>query len=397
MSLFEYTAVNASGESVVGRLKAESAEDLRWSLLEKGLQPESVRETSAEEIGFSPVNWLSVRPVHIELTLRQIAVMLRSGMTLLAAIETVIDQPPSRPTRRVYEKIRRSLENGEPLAEALTQHKCFPPGVVALIGMGEESGNLDGVMDRAAIAMETKRRNTNATLTALFYPSFTFLFAIGICVYMIVAVIPPMKRALEALGRPMPAMTQSLLDIGEFFEKWGVMMILIMVILIVVYILIWLWPPGRLALDRTALRLPLVGTIIRTGDTALFSRSMGTLLGSGIPLVENLRIIGTIHRNRYLTAVVESARRRILEGSSLAESLTRPHAYTPMMLKMIGVGEASGNLEETLDHVADFHDDQLQSLIKRLSALLEPAVILLVGLLVGYVYIAFFIGLYGAA
>lgn len=398
MTSFEYTALTSSGETVEGRLQAESMEELRWNLLERGLQPERVREAdpASDSTRFSPGDLLSPRSVHVELTLRQVAIMLRSGMTLLSAIETIIEQPPSRAIRRVYETIRDRIESGAPFAEALSEHKCFPPGVVSMIELGEESGNLDMVLERSALSMEARRRNRTATWTALFYPSFTFLFAIGICIYMVIAVIPPMKKALEAMGKKLPAMTQSLLDAADFFARWGLVIGVSLGILLVVFVLVCLWPPGRIWLDRIALRLPVIGKVLRTGATALFARSMATLLGSGIPLVEGLRIVGSIHTNRYLSAVVESARRRILEGGSLAESLSRPHGYTPMMLKMVGVGETSGNLEETLEHVAEFHDEQLQSLIKRLSAMLEPAIVLFVGLLVGYVYIAFFVGLYGS-
>jgi len=365
-------------------------------LLERGLQPEVVNEADpTERRGFSSGKWRSAKSVHIELTLRQIAVMLRSGLTLLAAIETVIEQPPSRAAQRIYETMRRSIENGASFADALAEHKIFPAGAISMIGMGEESGNLDTVIERAAVSMEMKRRNTAATLTALFYPAFTFLFAIGITIYMILAVIPEMEKALKALGKNLPAMTQSLLDAADFFTTYGLLMGILLIVLGVVLTILCMWPPGRLVIDQIILRLPLIGTILRTGATALFARSMGTLLSSGIPLVESLRIIGTIHSNRYFAAVVESARRKILEGGSLARSLSRPHAYTPMMLKMVGVGETSGNLEETLEHVADFHDERLEALVKRLSAMLEPSVVLVVGGLVGYVYIAFFVGLYG--
>ncbi|MEM1083152.1 MAG: type II secretion system F family protein [Verrucomicrobiota bacterium] len=396
MSWFEYTAVTPSGEKVGGRLEADSAEALRWSLVERGLKPSTVRETeTGESTGSSSGNNLGSRSIHIELTLRQLAVMLRSGLTLLASIETVIEQPPSRATRRVFCSIRDSLESGDSFASALAKHRCFPVGVVAMIGMGEESGNLDTVIERAALSMELKRRNLSSTLTALFYPVLVLLLAIAICIYMALEVIPPMKKALLALGRPLPAVTQSLIEVTDFFAKWGVLIGAVGVIFIIVFVMVWLWPPGRLAIDRFMLRLPLIGTILRTGATSLFARSMSTLLGSGIPLVEGLRIVSTIHGNRYLSAVVESARRRILEGSSLAESLGSPHAYKPMMIKMIGVGEASGNLEETLHHIADFHEERLQTLIKQLATFLEPVVILLVGLLVGYVYFAFFLALYG--
>ncbi|MEM9446556.1 MAG: type II secretion system F family protein [Verrucomicrobiota bacterium] len=398
MTTYEYTAVTASGENIEGRLQAESEEDLRWTLMERGLQPSRMSQAAPapKSIYLSPGQWLSARSVHIELSLRQISVMLRSGLTLLASVETIIEQPPSRAVKQVYEQVRQKLENGSSFAEALSDHKCFPVSVVSMVSMGEESGNLDTVVERGSLTMETRRRNRAASLTALFYPAFTFLFALGICVYMILAVIPPMRRALEALGRPLPPITQSLMDIADFFSTWGVTVGVSLLISIIVLVLLWLWPPGRLAIDRFLLRLPLIGTIFRTSATALFARSMGTLLSSGIAIVEGLRIMASLHNNHYLSAVVESARRRILEGGTLAESLSKPHAYSPMMIKMVSVGEASGNLEETLEHVADFHEDRLQTLIKQLSTMIEPAIILLVGALVGYVYGAFFMALYGA-
>ncbi len=400
MERFRYIALDASGSRVEGHLDGASPAEVRWMLLERGLRPESVVPRAEAAPGEGPLSGLlalrSARSVHIELTLRQLAVMLRSGLTLLSSIETIIEQPPSRQSGLVYEKIRRSLENGSAFAEALAEHACFPKSAVALIAMGEESGNLDLVLERSAQTMEARRRSRSATLTALFYPAFTFVFAIAICIYMVLEVIPPMKKALVSMGRSLPPMTQSLLDISDFFSEWGLTLGIVLVAALVSFVATYLWPPGRLALDRFFLRLPLIGTILRTGATALFSRSMATLLSSGIPLVEALRILAGVHRNRYLSAVIDSARRRILEGGTLAGSLDRPHSFTPMMLKMVAVGEASGNLDESLEHIADFHDERLQALIKRLSALLEPAVVILVGGLVGYVYIAFFVGLYGS-
>ncbi|MEO0795717.1 MAG: type II secretion system F family protein [Verrucomicrobiota bacterium] len=408
MGQFFHTSSLPSGERRQGVIEADTLDAARWSLLEQGLRPEKLQPAGANQVGQSgaassfelnrvdPRNWGGVKSVHIELTLRQLSVMLRSGLTLLAAIDTIIELPPSRAVRRTYEQIRVKLEGGSSLADAISDEKGFPKSVVAMISLGEESGNLDIVMRRSAEAMESVRRNRNAMITALFYPTFTLTFAIGICVYMVIAVIPPMKRALQALGRPLPGMTQSLLDLSDFVNTYGPAILAIVVVSILTFIFIYLWPPGRLAVDRTLLRLPLAGTILRCGGTALFARSMATLLESGIRLVEGLRILTAVHGNKHFAAVVDSARNRILEGGTLADSLGRGRAYTPMMVKMVGVGESSGNLEETLVNVADFHDERLQTLIKQLSALIEPMIVLLVGGLVGYIYIAFFVGLYGA-
>ncbi|MEM8868431.1 MAG: type II secretion system F family protein, partial [Verrucomicrobiota bacterium] len=283
------------------------------------------------------------------------------------------------------------------LADALDEHKVFPKSVVSMISLGEESGNLDVVMRRSAEAMERFRRNRNAILSALAYPTLVVLFAIGLSAYMVVYVIPLLREALEALGRPLPPLTQSLLDLSNFIVTYGPAIAAVLAIATVTFIGILFWPPGRLAVDRSLLKVPLVGLILRSGGTALFARALATLLESGIRLVEGLRILTSIHSNRYFAAVVDSARNRVLEGGTLAESLGRGNAYTPMMIKMVGVGESSGNLEETLENVADFHEERLQALISRLSAVMVPAVILVAGGIVFYVYLAFFLALYGAA
>jgi len=373
-------------------------ETARWQLMERGLEITQLVEAdpNTDANPLSLQNARSPRSVHIELTLRQIAVMLRSGLSLMAAIETITEQPPSGAVKRVYQVVRTDLENGETFADALSKHKCFPSSTISMVAMGEESGNLDRVIDQAAFNMQERRKSKNATLTAMLYPTITFLFAIGIAVYMVVAVIPPMKKALSALGRPLPPITQSLLDVADFFTKWGSTIGVVIVILIVTFVLCWISPKGRLVIDRIMLIIPLIGKIQRTGATALFGRSMATLLGSGIAIVEGLRIVKDLHGNTYLIAVLDSARRHIMEGGNLADSLNHPHSYTPMMLKMVSVGESSGNLEETLNNIADFHEEQLQALIKQLGALMEPAIILFVGAIVAYVYIAFFLGMSGA-
>ena len=400
MKWFAYTATDGKGQTVEGRLRAESDEALRWKLAERGLEAGAVTPVDGpvRSSGFSadPRSWFGPRSINIELSLAQVAVMLRSGFTLLAAVETIIEQPPSLALRRIYRVLRDRISEGESLAEAMASLPCFPPSVVAMIGMGEESGNLDTVREQSAEAMEARRQSRTTTLTALFYPAFTFFLAIGVSAYLVIAIIPKMQKALDALGKTLPPMTQSLMDLSVFLTKWGLLLGVVSLSIFVSLVLIWLWPPGRLFFDRTALQVPVIGTILRTGASAVFSRSLSTLLSSGIPLVDGLRISASLHGNRYMAQVTESAMRRVLEGGTLYEGLDRPRAYLPMMLRMVAVGEVSGNLEETLGNAAKFHDEQLLSLVKRLSALLEPVVVIGVGTLVGYVYIAFFVGLYAA-
>jgi len=401
MAKFAYSAVGKNGNRVEGTIHSSTLAAARLELFERGLKPERVDEFS-KNVGnvraSSPIIPFVGNPksAHVEQTLRQIAVMIKSGMTLLDAIETVIDQPPSGAVRRMYQKVRDGIEGGKSLADSLEEHPVFHRGILAMINLGEESGNLEIVLDRCAIAMGSQRRNRNAILTALAYPVFTLVLAIGVALYMVFAVIPPMKQAMEVMGRKLPAMTQSLLDFYDFLTTYGLTIGLVIFSSVLAITFVFLWPPGRLAIDKFLLKIPIIGQILKTSGTAIFSRSLLILTNSGIPLVEALGILKSIHNNRYLSAVVESARNRILEGATLANSLNRGKAYTPMMIRMIGVGETSGNLEEILNNVADFHEERLQALVKQLSILMEPAIVIVVGSIVGYVYIAFFIGIYGA-
>lgn len=400
MPRFTYVARKENRQETRGEHPGPSREQVLLYLREKGLRPISLSPVVQHPSSTGKTAWLenatSARSIHIELAMRQLSVMLQSGLTLLMAVRTVIDQAPSRAVRREFRNLQTMIEGGGSLAESMDTRPCFPKNVVALINMGEESGTLDTALERASEAMETRRTNKQAILTALFYPTFTLLFAIGISVYMILAVIPPMKLALEALGRRLPPITQSLVDVGDFFETKGLWVLSGIVIALVCYFAVRMWPPGRMVLDKNTLRIPLIGRVFRTGATAEFSRSLYILLNSGITLVEGLRILGPLHKNHYLQDVVDSARQNVLAGGELAPALTKPTSYTDMMLKMVGVGEESGNLEEILLNSANFHDERLRSLIKQLSTVLEPVIIILVGIIVGYVYMAFFIGLYGA-
>ncbi len=399
MAWFEYIAEEA-GAQAGGLIEAETAEGARLWLRENGRRAILVRPSAGPPglpwARLDPSALFPPRPVHIEITLRQLAVLLRSGLTLLASLETLIEQAPSRSVARIWEGIRGRIEAGSGLAQAMAGHRAFGHATLQLAALGEESGNLDEMLGRAARAMEQRRVLAESTLNALAYPAITLAAACGVAGYMVAGVVPQLEKFLKVLGRKLPPMTQSLLDLSAFLGRWALPLGIAAAALAAAAAACHRWPPGRLWMDGAALRLPVVGGVLRTGATALFARSMAILLGSGIPLLDSLRAVQHLHANRFLAALLDRARREIVEGSSLAGALRAPHAYTPMLGKMVAVGEASGTLDEILGHVADFHEENLRAAIKRLAALVEPAIIVFVGGVVGYVYIAFFVALFAA-
>jgi type IV pilus assembly protein PilC len=209
--------------------------------------------------------------------------------------------------------------------------------------------------------------------------------------------VPKISGFLRSMGRPLPAMTQWLVDFSAWVNAWLAWIVGGSLLAGALGAAVYVWRPGRLAVDRWTLRLPVLGGLLRLGATAAFSHALAILLRSGVTLLEALGTAEQLHHNRYLGVRLAAARDQVLRGGTLADALEPGHAYTPMLASMVAVGEASGSLDDILDEVARFHGSQLQSAIRRFSAIIEPVIIVVVGSIVGFVYVAFFLALFAGA
>lgn len=403
MPTFLFEARDSTGRPQRGTLEAASANALVSSLRQRGWLVLNVQAASdavapaAILARLNPFAWLPPRMVDVELSLQQIAVMLRSGLTLLTALRTVAEQARRQKLHRIWEHVAERIQEGASFADAMSAYRCFPRLVVQLVRVGEQSGSLELVLTRAAAAMESQRNLRTSLLTALAYPSIVLVMALGVTTLMLLVLIPKLQKLLQAFGRKLPAMTQMLLDLSTFVQTYLPHLLLGVLLISAALVLLYLWPPGRLALDRFILRVPLLGPIFRLAGTVTFAQGLGILTRSGITLLEGLRTVEQLHSNRYLASRVSQARLRVLQGSTLAEPLAASRAFMPMLSRMVAVGESAGTLDEVLDEVARFHEAQLQRAIRQLSVLVEPAIIVIVGGIVGFVYASFFIALFAAA
>ena len=323
--------------------------------------------------------------------------MLRSGLTLLTAIRTAAEQARRHRMRAAWDDVADRIQQGGTLTEAMAAHRCFPHMVVQLVRVGEQTGTLEQVLARAAEALERKRLLITQLATALFYPLIVFVSAVGVAAMMVFYVIPKLQVLLTALGRKLPPLTQRLMDVTNFFNTYLRSIGIGLLVLILVYVAVYLWPPGRLFIDRVALRVPIIGHLLRLAATVQFSHGLAILLRSGVTLVEALRTVERLHRNRFVAGLVAASREGVLGGGSLAPPLAAPGGFVPMLSKMVAVGETSGTLDDVLGEVARFHESQLQMTIRRFSAVIEPVIIVVVGGIVGFVYIAFFMAIYSTA
>ncbi len=398
MSAFLYNVRDAAGSRLSGELESSSSAAAAAELRGRGLTVIGLEEVQqpAHSRGWKPSELLWIRSLDIEISLYQLATLLRSGLTLLGALRLVAEQSERGRLRRVWEEVVTAIESGRTFADALAQQPCFNRLVVQLVSVGEQTGHLGPVLERAAMALEKKRTLRAGLLTTLMYPAIVFLLAIGLAVYMVIGVLPKLQVFLRAMGKKLPPMTQRLLDISDWIQINGVTTVIIAVSSVIALVMLFLWPPGRAVIDALALRIPLLGKAFRTAGTALFATSFSALLSSGVTLIEALRVTERLMGNRRLADIVTTAREQVMQGEPLARHLSRPHGFMPMLPRMIAVGESSGTLDNVLDEVARFHEAQLDRLIKRLTALIEPAVIVTVGTVVGYVYISFFMALFAA-
>jgi type IV pilus assembly protein PilC len=278
----------------------------------------------------------------------------------------------------------------------MQRHRCFPKIAVQLVRVGEATGNLDVVLERAANQMRTRRENISNVRTAVAYPAFVAVAAILVAGYLVLFVIPELEKFLSSIGRKLPAITQSLLDLSASIRSNGITVAVLILFTIAAFVLTYRWPPGRDFVDRWVLRIPILGTVLRLSGTVTFASAFGVMIRSGVTMLEALRTVEALQGNKYLAVRVAAVREAVIEGGSLSEPLSTKHAFMPMLSRMVAVAESTGELDEVLDQVTRFHETQLQASIKRLGRLIEPLTVVVVGGIVGYVYVAFFMALFAA-
>lgn len=402
MPTFQFTARDAAGRQQNGSRAAASARELAGELRARGWLVSSIELASAGDASdgtadwFNPQAWLGIRSVDVELALQQISVMLRSGLTLLQSLAATAENSDRLRLKTTLNRINQRIQEGASLAEAMAEHRCFDNLTIQLVRVGEQTGHLDAVLTRAAEAMQRRRMLKQQLVTALTYPSIVFLAAIGVTSFMVFFLIPKLETFVRnVLGKKLPAMTQVLIDLSDWLKHYGLTAAGVLTGLSIAAVFWYRTESGRLWCDRQALRVPLIGRILRVAGTALFARALGILIQSGVTVLDALRTMEELGTNRHLNGIIRRARSRVFSGGALAASLEDPNGYMPMLPRMVAVAEAAGTLDEVLDEVAKFYENQLEVLIRQLSALVEPAIIFFVGGVVGYVYIAFFLALYG--
>jgi len=401
MALFTYTARNRSGQQLGDSIDSVSRDAAIAALRAQGLlvlQIDEVKKTNKnrQSFSFNPLDYRSIREKDLEHEFHQIAVMLRSGISLLDALELTATHARIG-AQKTWDSLIERIQQGSSFSDALAEHAIFSEFTIQLIHVGEQTGHLYTVMDQAADQMKSSRKLKKQITSALKYPAFTLLFAIGLVIFMLTSIVPEIKKLLKIMGKPMPPMTQALIDISDWFVVNGLFLSILGVSSVITFVVLYNWPPSRWWIDKLALKIPLLGNIISLSGTVLFSRAMSLLLRSGVVISEALVTMEKLHVNKFMASRIAYAHNKIVLGGGLAESLAVQSGYRPLLLQMVSVGENSGTIDEILEEMASYHDELLQQSIAQLTGMIAPFMTIFVGGLVGFVYAAFLTAMFSAA
>ena len=395
MPVYEYTGLNSSGKPMKGILDADSPVAARQKLRGSGIFPVEVREALSRPRGLPsrPVSIFAllkrVKAGEISAMTRQLSILLGAGVPLVKSLEALISQITNPTFKKIMVQIKESVNQGNSLAFSLSQHpKVFSNIYVNMVHSGEASGSLDVVLDRLAEFSEHQQALRSRLNAALAYPVFMSLIGTGVLFFLITFVVPKITKIFTEMHQALPLPTVVLIQVSNFLLSfwWVILLVLIGGIVLLRYSrrrpgIHYLW-------DKVKLRIPLLGSVNQKIALSRFGRTLGSLLQGGVPLISALQIVGKIVGNSLIASVLDNAVDDIQAGKSLAATLSQSQWFPPMVVQMVSVGEQSGELEAMLNKIADTYEREVESHIMALTSMLEPFMILLMGLIVGFIVIS---------
>jgi len=392
MPYFNYTIRDANGQTRSGKVEAPNAEELRKRLQAEGLQVLEVTEDrKAPRVPAG--GYGRVKLSDLAIFARQFSTMLDAGVSLIRCLDVLQAQTNNARLRKILMDLSARVESGESLSRSMARHpKAFSQLIIGLIRAGEVGGVLEESLQRIAAFLEKDVELRRKIRSALTYPVIVLLAAIGIVIFLVSWLVPQFASLFKELGiKELPAPTQFLVDLSALFtQRWYVVIIAVVAILIA-YKLFVSTRVGRRVADRVKLRVPVFGPLHHKIVMARFSRTMGTLLASGVPILQAMETVAGVVGNSVVSDAVIESRARIREGEKIADPLQRSKMFPPMVVHMVSVGEESGSLDHMLNKIADFYENEVEMTIASLTAAIEPVMIVLLGFIVGFIVISMFL------
>jgi type IV pilus assembly protein PilC len=403
MPMFAYQALSRSGEELSGKMQAENSSAVAQALRTEGLRVLQIKERG--QGGFlgqaNFKDWLatqrSVSTDSLIFFYRQMSFMLRAGLPLAECLQLAGSQISSPRLSLAVRLMHKDIQSGQPLSAALRKHQdVFSDIAINLVVAGESTGELDVIMERLAIHLEKRSQLRKQLINALIYPVIVILAAIGVATFMVVAIIPKFANFIQGRGKRLPDSTQALID-GAAYLRENALTIVGVAITVTLFILVlYKTYKGRRVIDRVMLSMPVMGKPIVYASMAQMNWAMSILMRSGITIFDSLKITADLLTNKIYSDKLKQGSDSVMSGRDLAISIKHPQV-PEVVTHMISIGERTGSLDRIQQELGVYYQELLEIVIKRLSAMIEPAMILVIGVMVGFVYFAFFQALFALA
>jgi type IV pilus assembly protein PilC len=396
MPTFAWKGRTASGASASGELAAASQADVVAALRQKKIIPTSIK-IKEEKKGLTLFGG-RVSKRSLAVFTRQFSTMLNAGLPLLSCLEILGKQTENNMLRRVLTDVRGDVEGGLSLADALRrQSRVFDNLYVNMVESGEIGGALDVILVRLATYLEKSAALIRKIRSAMIYPIIITVVAVFAIAAMLIFVIPVFAKMFEGVGQDLPAMTQLVIRLSDLAKVWAVPAV---IILIALFTIVRRWhktEAGARSIDPLMLKVPIFGDLIRKQAIARFSRTLSTLLSSGVPIIDALEITAKSAGNWVIEDAILKARISIKGGENIADPLAKTSVFPPMVTQMIAIGEASGGLDDMLAKVADFYDAEVDAAVENLTSAMEPVVMVVLGGIVGFLLISMYLPIFQLA
>ncbi len=398
---FTWAGRSRDGKAAKGETIASNKDEAISQLRKQGIIVTSINSRSGMNMEIKlPAFGSGVSDKDIIVFTRQFATMIDAGLPLVQCLDILEKQTPNKALAGAIGNIRKDVEAGSTYADALGKHpKIFNDLYVNLVAAGEVGGILDTILGRLTTYIEKNMKIKKQIKSAMVYPSIVMIVAVGVIAVLMIFVIPMFAKMFTDMGGHLPGPTQLVINVSKFMTNWKKMLPVLVVIggSVLGIKKYYSTKKGRLVMDRMFLNAPIIGPLIRKVSVSKFTRTLGTLMAAGVPIMDGLEIVAKTAGNKVIENTVMETRASISEGKTLSEPLLRSKVFPPMVTQMISVGETTGALDSMLSKIADFYDDEVDAAVDAMTAALEPALMVFLGITVGYIIIAMYLPIFHLA
>jgi len=394
---FKWTGKTPKGTVQNGEITAETREEVIATLRKQGIIPTIVAEKKAAAFQLGGISrGKKIKDRDIIVFTRQFASMYNAGIPIVQSLEIMSKQTENTSLRAIVGQVKADVEAGVTLADAMKKHpKAFSELYVNLVAAGEQGGVLDSVLQRLAVYIEKAMKLKKKVKGAMIYPSVVLFIAALVVAIIMIFVIPVFAKVFGDMGVALPGPTRMVIGLSNFLSGiGGLILFFIIVGSIIGFSQYRKTAIGKMNTDRLFLRIPVIGNLIRKVSVARFARTLGTLISSGVPILDGLDICAKSAGNKVVEKVVYEVKKEVASGKTVSEPLAKSDVFPPMVVQMISVGESTGSLDQMLSKIADFYDDEVDNAVANLTVLLEPALMVFLGTVIGFIVVALYLPIF---